>query len=734
MKKNKQTEAQTNPLVQHKIKKTAKWKPYLVLTVFAFVLYSNTLNHSFVLDDSMVITNNKFTQEGIKGIPDIFRYDTFVGWHLTHVANKTAEDIQKEFKAIAGGRYRPLSLATFAMEIQFFGKKNEYPNGVEFFGNAFVSHLNNILLYLLTACLLYLILSRLFPPQRDDEISRYAVNKSHEISRYARNDDKWYLSFPFIASLLFLAHPIHTEAIANIKGRDEIMTLLGSLAALWFTIKYFDTRKKYNLFLSGLCLFLGLLSKENAITFLAVIPITIYYFILRPLKGGVKFHLGDIGIIMIPLFAASAVFLLIRANILGVQANMSADGLGLMDNPFLNATKSETFATIFYTLFIYIKLLFFPHPLTWDYYPYHIEIVNWTNPVVILSVMFYSGITIYALYGLFKKKDAISYSIWFYLLPLTVVSNLFFPIGVFMAERFIFISSIGFCIFIGWLISKFTKNIKASNYLTSLVLIIILSLYSVKTISRNKVWKDNFTLHTTDVKTSKNSAKGNYIAGLTLLRAAIFPSNEIETQKKDELYDRAFLHLKRTLELYPQHDGAIEELGNLYFERYKDIVKTLSCYAMVLERNTALNSAKFVFNQTVKLLHNNQTPSTPEEIIHACDKLLKIKPDVGEAYYIKGVIYYKYLDNDELSLINIEKADSFDFPKTIDFYNYAGIIYGISGNYEKAIQYLLKAIELGSNDYATYINLGTTYKLLGDIKNANFYMNKGNEMKEVQRK
>ena len=71
---------------------------------------------------------------------------------------------------------------------------------------------------------------------------------------------KWYLSFPFIASLLFLAHPLHTEAVANIKGRDEIMTLLGSLGALWFTLKYLDTKKAKFFVYSSLSLFLGLLS------------------------------------------------------------------------------------------------------------------------------------------------------------------------------------------------------------------------------------------------------------------------------------------------------------------------------------------------------------------------------------------------------------------------------------------------------------------------------------------
>jgi tetratricopeptide (TPR) repeat protein len=697
--------------------KQSLWKPYLVFTIFAFVLYGNTLNHSFVFDDAMVLTNNDFTQQGIKGIPDIFKYDSFLGRTLNAFPEKTAEQLKKEQMGVAGGRYRPLSLVTFALEIQFFGKENS--NGeYTFQANALVSHFNNILLYLLTTCLLYLILHRLFPPEKEK---------------------KWYLSFPFIITLLFLAHPIHTEAVANIKGRDEIMTLLGALAALWFTIKYFDTEKDYNLLLSGLCMFLGLLSKENAITFLAVIPITTYYFVIpKSPKGNlIPGWIGKTIVSLIPLVVAAIVFLLIRANALGGRADTSAEITELLNNPFLGATNAETKATIFYTLLLYIKLLFLPYPLTWDYYPYHIEIVNWSNPIALLSLFLYFGITIYAVYGLFKKRDVISYSIWFYLLPLSIVSNLFFPIGAFMAERFVFISSIGFCIFITWLINKYipkiSKNITISTYLTYSVFIIILSLYSIDTISRNKVWKNNFTLMTSDIKTSKNSAKGNYEAGKQWNWKAVFPKNKEETQRKDEFCEEALKHLKRSIEIYPEYRDAFADIGTIYFDCYKDIPQTLHYYAIALQLNSAktYDNAKKVLTQINTYLNEHKTTYAAQDIIKACDELLNAKPDFGEAYYTKGLVYGKNLQNIKLSLLNLQKADSFDFEKTADFYQDLGVAYGMSGIYDKSIQYLLKAIELAPS-YNRYISLGLSYQGLGDMENAKIYFNKGEELKKNQ--
>jgi hypothetical protein len=72
------------------------------------MLYSNTLNHFIALDDTVVLSQNKFTQQGIKGISDIFMYDTFVGNFLYgsdfREGTKTADQLQEETKVTAGGR------------------------------------------------------------------------------------------------------------------------------------------------------------------------------------------------------------------------------------------------------------------------------------------------------------------------------------------------------------------------------------------------------------------------------------------------------------------------------------------------------------------------------------------------------------------------------------------------------------------------------------------------------
>ena len=84
----------------------------LLIMVLSFVLYANTLTHDYTQDDAIVITDNEFTEKGFSGIPDILRYDTFRGFF------KEAGIAQ----LVSGGRYRPLTLVLFAVEVQFFGQ------------------------------------------------------------------------------------------------------------------------------------------------------------------------------------------------------------------------------------------------------------------------------------------------------------------------------------------------------------------------------------------------------------------------------------------------------------------------------------------------------------------------------------------------------------------------------------------------------------------------------------
>ena len=319
----KQETKQEAPIVKP-IVNNSFWRNHLIqaliLIIVPFILYGYSIQFGYVLDDEIVVSENNFVKQGFAGIWDLLSTESFTGY------------LGEQQDLVAGARYRPLSLITFAIEYAFFGL------------NPGISHFINILLYALTALLLFRVLSLFIPNLKDHP---------------------WWLGTSFITAFIFVLHPVHTEVVANIKSRDEILTLLLSLSVIYSSYKNLLFSKVYWLILSVTLFLLALLAKENAITFIAIIPMTFFFFTNHSLKR--------ILATTAPLLITAIVYIFIRYSVIGYLLDSGKEVTGLMNNPFLGATQGETLATITYTLAHYIKLLFFPHPLTHDYYPYQIS-------------------------------------------------------------------------------------------------------------------------------------------------------------------------------------------------------------------------------------------------------------------------------------------------------------------------------------------------------------------------
>ncbi len=84
--------------------------------------------------------------------------------------------------------------------------------------------------------------------------------------------------FVLLATLIFMAHPVHTEVVANIKSRDEILSFLNGTLALLLVFDYSKSKNWISLALAVIFFFLSLLSKETAMTTLAIIPFMLFFF------------------------------------------------------------------------------------------------------------------------------------------------------------------------------------------------------------------------------------------------------------------------------------------------------------------------------------------------------------------------------------------------------------------------------------------------------------------------
>ena len=605
----------------------------LFIAFVAFAIYANTFGNDFILDDSNAITENHFVKQGVAGIPDILTTEYRAGYWQAR-----------------GNLYRPVSLVMFAVEWQLF------PN------NPFPGHLINVLVYALCALLLFRLLCRLLPG--------------------------WSVLVPALITLLFVVHPIHTEVVANIKGRDEIVTMLGSIAALYFSLRAYREQKPLLSALAGLIFFLGLMAKENAITFLAVVPLAYYFF--------TKAKTSSIVIQTLPFIIAAAIFLAIRTSILGWDFGGDPPR-ELMNNPFLkfvdgqwvDFSAGERFATIFYTLGKYLQLMVFPHPLCHDYYPRAVDIMSFGDWQVILSLFIYVGMGVYALLGM-KKKDPVSFGILYYLATLSIVSNIFFPIGTNMGERFIYMPSLGFALVVAVLLWRWGKD---RWYSRGFVLAgaLVLLLLAGKSVVRNTVWKDNFTLFTHDVKIQPRSAKLQTAAGGDLVTHAIKPEN---TARKQQMLEEGVAHLLEAVKIHPTYKNAYLLLGNAfnYLQRY-------------------------------------------EESIQYYQQALAIDPNYAEARnnlaitYANAGRYYGEQKGDLNKAIEyLLKANEMK-PNTYETLRLLGVAYGIGGRVNEALEYFKQAAALQPNDPDALYNLGTAYFNAGQPEEAEKYFQQARAIK-----
>jgi len=621
-----------------------KWHK-ITIAIIAIILYANTLGHDYTQDDAIVIYDNMYTQEGISGIPGILTKDTFFGFF---------KEAGKE-KLVSGGRYRPFTLIMFAIEWQIFGR------------NPFVGHLVNILLYALLCIMIYKTMLIMFFGQRS-------------------KSDKKLLIFVFLASLFYACHPIHTEAVANIKGRDEIMTFLGSVIALWAIFKYHYSQRAKWMLIAFVSFFIALMSKENAITFLAIVPVAILLFTPKKEK-----KISTAFKCTLPFLGAAVLFLIIRFSVLGMDFGGAPNEL--MNNPFLKIqgnqyvsfTGMEKLATNFYTLGKYIVLLIFPHPLSHDYYPRTIDIMQFSDWQVILSVLLYLGLAI-GFFVFYKKDKYISFAILFFLATLSIVSNIVFPIGTNMSERFIFIPSLGYAIILARLLTKYISNYKIIWAISGIILLA----YSVKTVLRNNVWKDDFTLFTTDVLHNDRSAKLlNAAGGALSTKAADMPDGP----KKTEYLNKAIGYLDKATKIHPSYRNAYLLLANSHYY-LKEYEKSILYYDQSLKYDPDFKDA--IKNLPIVLREGGR---------HMGQNVKDY--DLAEKWLLRAV-----------------QMNPQDYEST----RLLGITYGIRGYHEKAIQFFQKAIDLRPDLADNYTTMGTAYQQMGNLEKAREYYNKAVEL------
>jgi len=566
------------------------WWKALILIILPFILYYQSTQFGYVLDDQIVITDNQFTKKGFAGISEILTTESMTGYFGE----------QKEL--VQGNRYRPLSLVTFAIEYEVF-------NGL----HPGKSHFINILLYALTALLLFRLLAMMFRK---------------------KPQNFWWLSIPFLTTIFFISHPIHSEAVANIKGRDEIMAMLFSLASLYSFLRYVDYKKTLWVVLSCVFFFLGLLSKENTITFLAVVPLTIYFFSDRSLWKSIKS--------IWPLLITTIIYLIIRFQTAGVP-DFNQQITDLMNNPFYGMSGGEKLATIFFTLYKYIQLYIFPHPLSHDYYPYEIPVLTFADWRALASLILYGVIVYFGIKG-FRKKKVYSYAILYYIATLSIVSNLVINVGTFMNERFIYMASLGLAILVAWLLSEKLPswNKRTGSIISTIIAFVLIAGYSLKTIERVPDWESAFSLNQSAVIHGSNSARANSFMATALYNKGL----EASAGEKRAIFEEAYQYAEKSVDIFPDYyNGSLMKVGvaaelhkldrdeKVLLQRFAEVmahrpdVSYISDYLAYLEERT--NDMNYLMDWYAKTSIENvlKKANKPQWALHYLNRAYRLNKD-----------------------------------------------------------------------------------------------------------
>lgn len=476
-----------------------KYWPYLLLSAVCLIFYVNTLQNQYALDDNYVIDGNERIADGLDNIPKL-------------LTMKYVVDDQQAYG------YRPVVMLVFAIEHALFGE------------NPFVSHLINLLIYIITCCLLF-SLFRL----------------------YFSNYPPW---VALTAALFFTVLPLHSEVVNNVKSRDELLAVLFAVLALKHTISLSRKRDYKQLLWIILFIALSLLSKLST---LALIPVILLYLAVHK-----KWKLAGISAIVF-VVAGLGIRYLVR---LGQKGAKNLRMLEFIENPLATEQYGllDRIPIGLGIMWDYLRLLLFPDKLI-SYYGYNaVPFDNWSSPEVYAMILVIA-VSIYIFVRCLKNQPIISFAIGFFLGSLFAISNILKPIIGIIGERFAYFPSIAFSMlvvlglyYLAKAILSRTSNSERKTLTAPTVLLGLIGLYAIYSLAiiwpRNTEWKDRTTLFKADVTKMPSSVKLNMLYADNLIydmskRANVNANIAKEAQR----------YYKQALEVAPDYGQAYENLS-----------------------------------------------------------------------------------------------------------------------------------------------------------------------------
>jgi tetratricopeptide (TPR) repeat protein len=377
------------------------------------------------------------------------------------------------------GLYRPFTTLSFLLNWSMFG------------GSAGGYHAVNFLLHALNVWLVWLLARRLW-------------------------NQRW---TPLLIAVLWAVHPVLTESVTNVAGRADLLAGTALLGGFLFYLKSEDDWRW--LFALSAITTIGVFSKESAVTIAGII---VLYELLcrtghrrmwsvRSDATGPSFPIrpdGRQNPIVCPTFlwGLAAVLppilwmLYQRSTVLAASA---ASEFPFTDNPLVGAGFWSAGAGALNIVGRYIGLLLWPAQLSCDYSYAQIPVSGGVWDWALIAATLACVICRRSLTALFLAGAA-----FLVFLP---SSNLLFPIGTVMAERFLYLPSIAFAAAVVWAAYRFSPRH------ASVIVGVLVAMFAIRTLVRNSDWHDDLTLSESAVRVCPASFKTHKMRANALLEA-----------------------------------------------------------------------------------------------------------------------------------------------------------------------------------------------------------------------
>ncbi|KAM9845751.1 protein O-mannosyl-transferase TMTC1 [Aulostomus maculatus] len=632
---------------------------YAALAALCVLCYGNSLGGELVHDDVWAIVNNPDVRPG-SSLRSVFT-DDFWGKKMSDNTSHKS--------------YRPLCILSFRLNVLLGGMAPLH------------FHVVNMCLHVVVTCLLL------------HTCERCVFKESH---------------LAFVTALLFAVHPVHTEAVSGIVGRADV------LACLLFLLTFLSYIRSVGLDISedslpstisvasllaslllGTC---AMLVKETGITVLGVCVLYDTLVLCRKplfhqLPGS---RLRRLVHTCRPLIKRAAVVSAYVVVIMSVRLWLMGGSMPLFseqDNPASFSPHLLTrFLTYSFLLSFNAWLLLAPAVLCYDWQVGSIPLVeslgDIRNMATLLLATVMVALCIQCILSLQRQESReVLVGMLFLVFPFIPASNLFFRVGFVVAERVLYMPSMGFCILVVHGLSRLGSVVgRWGTTVLSVSVLLLLLLFSWKTVQQNQVWLSREALFRSGIQTLPHNAKVHY--------------NYANFLKDSGRHTEAIHHYSTALRLYPRHASAMNNLGTLTpnpeeAERF---------YRKALDINPQHNRALFNLGNLLKSQgHEEEAEKLLRDSIH-------FGPYFADAYSSLASLYAEQKRFPEANDVYVKGIEN--CPDSSDLHNNYGVFLVDTGEGQLAAAHYQQAVRLKPAHYVAMVNLGRLLRSSNENKEA----------------